>query len=205
MTRKCVAARRLLMTWTPRSASTHATRRAGPGPRGDKITPAAQWIPACAGMTTGGLRGDKIKTLGSRGDKEMLNKKTPHTGVFLFLLVALVGLEPTLLAELDFESSASTNSATGPKPRCVYFAAAFLASTFFTRRALRFALCVGFFAGFSAGPIFLLIARLIAAISGVKRDGDLDITYASRPPCLVNVRRPAVEIRNEKSRFKISL
>ena len=32
-----------------------------------------------------------------------------------FYLVALVGLEPTLLAELDFESSASTNSATGPK------------------------------------------------------------------------------------------
>ena len=29
-------------------------------------------------------------------------------------LVALVGLEPTLIAELDFESSASTNSATGP-------------------------------------------------------------------------------------------
>ena len=24
------------MTWAPRSASTHATRRAGPGPRGDK-------------------------------------------------------------------------------------------------------------------------------------------------------------------------
>ena len=32
----------------------------------------------------------------------------------VFNLVALVGLEPTLLAELDFESSASTNSATGP-------------------------------------------------------------------------------------------
>ena len=30
------------------------------------------------------------------------------------ILVALVGLEPTLIAELDFESSASTNSATGP-------------------------------------------------------------------------------------------
>ena len=38
--------------------------------------------------------------------------KIPVWG-FVFL-VALVGLEPTLLAELDFESSASTNSATGP-------------------------------------------------------------------------------------------
>ena len=35
--------------------------------------------------------------------------------MFFFYLVALVGLEPTLLAELDFESSASTNSATGPE------------------------------------------------------------------------------------------
>ena len=35
-------------------------------------------------------------------------------GIFFIYLVALVGLEPTLLAELDFESSASTNSATGP-------------------------------------------------------------------------------------------
>ena len=41
--------------------------------------------------------------------------KTGHPPRFLFYLVALVGLEPTLLAELDFESSASTNSATGPK------------------------------------------------------------------------------------------
>ena len=30
--------------------------------------PAGQWIPACAGMTTDGARGDKIKTLGPRGD-----------------------------------------------------------------------------------------------------------------------------------------
>ena len=41
-------------------------------------------------------------------------KNTVVRRYFLFL-VALVGLEPTLLAELDFESSASTNSATGPK------------------------------------------------------------------------------------------
>lgn len=41
-------------------------------------------------------------------------------GIFsLFYLVALVGLEPTLIAELDFESSASTNSATGPKAQAV--------------------------------------------------------------------------------------
>ena len=40
-------------------------------------------------------------------------KNTPN-GIFFIYLVALVGLEPTLLAELDFESSASTNSATGP-------------------------------------------------------------------------------------------
>ena len=40
-------------------------------------------------------------------------KKYPIRGILF--LVALVGLEPTLLAELDFESSASTNSATGPE------------------------------------------------------------------------------------------
>ena len=39
--------------------------------------------------------------------------KIPKMGILI--LVALVGLEPTLIAELDFESSASTNSATGPK------------------------------------------------------------------------------------------
>src|SRR5438309_2262860 len=32
------------------------------------------------------------------------------------LLVPLAGIEPALLAELDFESSASTNSATGAFP-----------------------------------------------------------------------------------------
>jgi hypothetical protein len=31
----------------------------------------------------------------------------------IFYLVPLAGIEPALLAELDFESSASTNSATG--------------------------------------------------------------------------------------------
>ncbi len=41
--------------------------------------------------------------------------KIPKMGILI--LVALVGLEPTLIAELDFESSASTNSATGPKHR----------------------------------------------------------------------------------------
>ena len=34
------------------------------------------------------------------------------------LLVPLAGIEPALLAELDFESSASTNSATGASGRC---------------------------------------------------------------------------------------
>ena len=57
----------------------------------------------------------------------------------ILFLVALVGLEPTLLAELDFESSASTNSATGPDALRITYAACF-ASTFFTKRALRFAL-----------------------------------------------------------------
>ncbi len=52
-------------------------------------------------------------------------KKHTDMCVFLFYLVALVGLEPTLLAELDFESSASTNSATGPKRNTTnYFVAA---------------------------------------------------------------------------------
>ena len=102
-------------------------------------------------------------------------KKISHSGYFI--LVALVGLEPTLLAELDFESSASTNSATGPKHKLrVYFAAVFLASTFLTRRALRVALCTGFFAGFSALPTFFSIAFFIAAMSSVRRDTGFDIT-----------------------------
>ncbi len=102
------------------------------------------------------------------------NKKSPKWGILLFL-VALVGLEPTLLAELDFESSASTNSATGPKP-WTYFAAAFLASTFLTKRALRVGLCTGFFAGAGALPCFFSMARLIAAISSVKREMGFAIT-----------------------------
>ncbi len=65
--------------------------------------------------------------------KVFFYKKNTPKGVY-FILVALVGIEPTLLAELDFESSASTSSATEPKG---YFAAAFLAATFFTKRALR--------------------------------------------------------------------
>lgn len=64
--------------------------------------------------------------------------KNPQMGILI--LVALVGLEPTLLAELDFESSASTNSATGPWTQAVSYYAACFASTFFTKRALRFAL-----------------------------------------------------------------
>ena len=86
---------------------------------------------------------------------------------YLLFLVALVGLEPTLLAELDFESSASTNSTTGPDD---FYFAVFFAATFFTKRALRFALCAGFFAGFAGAPFFLIIARLISAISGVRRE-----------------------------------
>lgn len=67
------------------------------------------------------------------------NEKCP-VGHFLFL-VALVGLEPTLLAELDFESSASTSSATEPEHiQLHYFAADFFASTFLTNLALRFGL-----------------------------------------------------------------
>jgi hypothetical protein len=33
--------------------------------------------------------------------------------LLIFSVVPLAGIEPALLAELDFESSASTNSATG--------------------------------------------------------------------------------------------
>ena len=54
--------------------------------------------------------GATFRTVGSSSDTGKI--KIPVWG-FVFL-VALVGLEPTLLAELDFESSASTNSATGP-------------------------------------------------------------------------------------------
>jgi hypothetical protein len=38
-------------------------------------------------------------------------------------MVPLAGIEPALLAELDFESSASTNSATGARTREVPWAA----------------------------------------------------------------------------------
>ena len=99
--------------------------------------------------------------------------------MILLFLVALVGIEPTLLSELDFESSASTSSTTEPEQfTTVYFAFfavafltdAFFASTFLTNLALRFGLCTGFFAGFSALPFFFSMAFLIAAISGVKRE-----------------------------------
>ena len=103
-------------------------------------------------------------------------QKTSNFGRFLFL-VALVGLEPTLLAELDFESSASTNSATGPKPFSqIYFAATVRFSTFLTRRALRVGLRTGFLTGFSDLPIFFSMAFLIAAISGVRRDTGFAMT-----------------------------
>ena len=41
-------------------------------------------------------------------------KKTPSFDGAFRILVALIGIEPILLAELDFESSASTSSATEP-------------------------------------------------------------------------------------------
>ena len=42
--------------------------------------------------------------------------------VFPYILVALIGIEPILLSELDFESSASTSSATEPTYRnCLNF------------------------------------------------------------------------------------
>ena len=112
---------------------------------------------------------------GLRSQKTLKIKNTHVFTWVFFILVALVGLEPTLLAELDFESSASTNSATGPKP-WTYFAAAFLASTFLTKRALRVGLCTGFLAGAAALPCFFSMARLIAAISSVKRDTGFAIT-----------------------------
>ena len=52
----------------------------------------------------------RLEPVGSSSDTGKI--KIPKRG--FLILVALVGLEPTLLAELDFESSASTNSATGP-------------------------------------------------------------------------------------------
>ncbi len=102
-------------------------------------------------------------------------KKYPSGGGE-YNLVALVGLEPTLLAELDFESSASTNSATGPCEKHTVIYAAVFAATFFTKRALRFGLCVGFFAGAAALPVFFSMAFLIAAISSVKRETGFAIT-----------------------------
>ena len=39
------------------------------GHRGDKRMPAAQWVPACAGMTADGVRGDKGKCLRRNGSR----------------------------------------------------------------------------------------------------------------------------------------
>ena len=54
----CVAARRLLMTWAPRS-SRGVTRGMGLAAGVTQEMPAAQWIPAYAGMTTDGARGEQ--------------------------------------------------------------------------------------------------------------------------------------------------
>ncbi len=56
-------------------------------------------------------------------------KKIPKGGILF--LVALVGLEPTLIAELDFESSASTNSATGPKHKPLFLSSLFRFNFFY--------------------------------------------------------------------------
>ena len=64
---------------------------------------------------------DFFATLGIQNSFNLIDyitnsyKKQKHPVWGVLSLVALVGLEPTLLAELDFESSASTNSATGPE------------------------------------------------------------------------------------------
>ena len=68
--------------------------------------------------------------------------KIPVWG-FVFL-VALVGLEPTLLAELDFESSASTNSATGPLRQKTKLSG-FLCSNFFYQAGTAIRLVCRFF------------------------------------------------------------
>lgn len=44
-----------------------------------------------------------------------MKKRRRPPGAALFVLVPPVRVERTLLAELDFESSASTNSATGAR------------------------------------------------------------------------------------------
>lgn len=48
-----------------------------------------------------------------RGNGEPAYK--PTSSVVKIKMVPLAGIEPALLAELDFESSASTNSATGAR------------------------------------------------------------------------------------------
>ena len=65
--------------------------------------------------------------VGSSSDTDQ--NKNPQKGILI--LVALVGLEPTLLAELDFESSASTNSATGPWHQKANYLCSFLCVNFF--------------------------------------------------------------------------
>jgi hypothetical protein len=48
-----------------------------------------------------------------RADRPAGTKRRTETLALLREMVPLAGIEPALLAELDFESSASTNSATG--------------------------------------------------------------------------------------------
>ncbi len=52
------------------------------------------------------------------GTRQGIRESSIKSGFVKVALVPLAGIEPALLAELDFESSASTNSATGACEAC---------------------------------------------------------------------------------------
>ena len=84
-----------------------------------------------------------------------INKKHPTGGYFFIYLVALVGLEPTLIAELDFESSASTNSATGPSHQKLQLLCSFLCFNFLYQACTAIRLVCRFLGGFFRFANFL--------------------------------------------------
>ena len=105
-----------------------------------------------------------------------INKKHPTGGYFLFIWWPWSDSNRHSLLNLILSQARLPIPPRGRHIKSCNYYAAFFASTFFTKRALRFALCAGFLAGFSALPTFFSIAFLIAAISSVKRETGLDIT-----------------------------
>ncbi|MDR0726834.1 MAG: hypothetical protein LBF37_02100 [Rickettsiales bacterium] len=82
----------------------------------------------------------------------------------------------------------------------------FLASTFLPSVRCAEVLRTGLASGLAGLPTFFSIAFLTAAISSVNLDKGLAVTYASNPPCLVNVRKPALSsLRDRHCRYSPGL